>query len=407
MGMFPATLNPFGITCRIDAVVKWIQTDGMQWIDTLTPVTTTTRVEASWRQMGTAIQQRLFGVNDGSGKTFALYINNYSAWAVNTGTSSGGQMQAVRANTDYTGTFNLATGVCEINGTSRSNGGTPFNSTNTIPIFTRRNSGTIMTDYPAQIRLYSFRIYDGDRLVRDFVPVRIGQVGCLYDRVGRGIFRIGGTGAFKVGPDASLPYDSLVDYVESNGTQYVNTGVVYASYKSLVVSVDVAYTYVNQNGIALFGASTITPRLWIGLQNAGVGFISGMGSGTTNIAFPDGFDVTSRFSLSSRYVSGRRLFVVNGTTLDSSQVQPAPSTPIFLFGSCRGPGQESVLSYGSKARVYGCTISQGGTMVHDYVPVRVGSAGALYDRANPTGGPLGNGLYLSATTTALTPGNDI
>lgn len=34
------------------------------------------------------------------------------------------------------------------------------------------------------------------------------------------------------------------------------------------------------------------------------------------------------------------------------------------------------------------------------------AVGYLYDRANPTGGPLGNGLYGSATATPLVAGPD-
>ena len=45
-------------------------------------------------------------------------------------------------------------------------------------------------------------------------------------------------------------------------------------------------------------------------------------------------------------------------------------------------------------------IVSGSTTLRDLIPVRVGSGssavGYLYDRANPTGGPLGNGLYGNA-----------
>ena len=47
-----------------------------------------------------------------------------------------------------------------------------------------------------------------------------------------------------------------------------------------------------------------------------------------------------------------------------------------------------------------CQIYDDSTLVRDFIPVRVGSGssavGYLYDRANPDGGPLGNGLYGNA-----------
>lgn len=51
-------------------------------------------------------------------------------------------------------------------------------------------------------------------------------------------------------------------------------------------------------------------------------------------------------------------------------------------------------------KMYSAKLSINSTLVRDYIPVRVGSGssavGYLYDRANPDGGPLGNGLYGNA-----------
>jgi len=61
-------------------------------------------------------------------------------------------------------------------------------------------------------------------------------------------------------------------------------------------------------------------------------------------------------------------------------------------------------------RWYGAKIYKAGALVRDYIPVRVGSGanavGYLYDRANPTGGPLGNGLYPNSGSGAFVVGPD-
>lgn len=79
-----------------DDEILWIEANAdngtVQYIDTGCPVTTDTLIEASWRQLSTTAQQRLFGLNDGNANVFALYINSASKWAVNTGTSSGGSL---------------------------------------------------------------------------------------------------------------------------------------------------------------------------------------------------------------------------------------------------------------------------------------------------------------------------
>lgn len=192
-----------------DAEVDWVEATGEQWVDTLCAVTVDTRIEATWMQTSTAVQQRLFGVNDGAPNAYACYINNNGVWAVNTGTQSGGAIApAVQTGIDYVGSFDLASGKCAINGTVRNNGGTPFVSANTIPIFARRNAGTVQLTYLAEMRLMSFRIYEGSALVRDFAPVRVGTAGYLYDRanptggpLGNGLYGSATSTPLVAGPD--------------------------------------------------------------------------------------------------------------------------------------------------------------------------------------------------------------
>lgn len=50
-------------------------------------------------------------------------------------------------------------------------------------------------------RIYSASIRKSGVLVRSFVPVRVGQVGYLFDRVSGQLFGNAGTGDFVLGPD--------------------------------------------------------------------------------------------------------------------------------------------------------------------------------------------------------------
>ena len=45
------------------------------------------------------------------------------------------------------------------------------------------------------------RIWDGDSLLLDLIPVRKGQVGYMYDRVSGQLFGNAGTGDFILGAD--------------------------------------------------------------------------------------------------------------------------------------------------------------------------------------------------------------
>lgn len=57
------------------------------------------------------------------------------------------------------------------------------------------------TSPPFDTRLRNMKIYQGGTLVRDFIAVRVGQVGYLYDKVSGELFGNSGTGSFTIGSD--------------------------------------------------------------------------------------------------------------------------------------------------------------------------------------------------------------
>jgi hypothetical protein len=50
-------------------------------------------------------------------------------------------------------------------------------------------------------RLYSFSVESNGETILDLIPVRVGDVGYMYDRVSGQLFGNAGTGAFVLGPD--------------------------------------------------------------------------------------------------------------------------------------------------------------------------------------------------------------
>lgn len=68
-------------------------------------------------------------------------------------------------------------------------------------------------------KLYCCKIWQNGVLVHNFIPVRKGNVGYLYDRVTRKLFGSAGTGDFVPGQDV-VP----VEYIESHGTEWIDTG---------------------------------------------------------------------------------------------------------------------------------------------------------------------------------------
>lgn len=101
-----------------------------------------------------------------------------------------------------------------------------FEANNTAPIyiFAIRGANGNGNNPATTIRLYKLKFYDNNVLVHDFVPAKdISGVACLYDKVEAKFYYNAGTGDF------SYPYDEL-KYIESTGTQYINTN--YNPYKT-------------------------------------------------------------------------------------------------------------------------------------------------------------------------------
>ena len=202
-----------------------------------------------------------------------------------------------------------------------------------------------------------------------------------------------------------LPYDEEVDYVESSGTQYIDTGIAYSP--GMRSELDIKFG--TSGNMLFFGARTAANTtkcynaVWL-YSSAAIRFDycnSGAAPQTQNITPNNSVPASTRISLA---FDGATLTYPGGTLTATLSAQSfSTDFPLYLFG-VNTAGTAS-LTAGATITLYGCKIYSGGVLVRDYIPVRVGTAGALYDRANPTGGPQGDGLYFSGTDTPLTPGN--
>jgi hypothetical protein len=69
-------------------------------------------------------------------------------------------------------------------------------------IFDINSGNSTYADSPSYVKMYSFKIYDGNNNLRlDMIPVRVGTTGYMYDRVSGRLFGNLGTGGFGIGND--------------------------------------------------------------------------------------------------------------------------------------------------------------------------------------------------------------
>lgn len=72
---------------------------------------------------------------------------------------------------------------------------------------------------------YGVEIENGDGTNSNLIPVRVGNVGYMYDRVSRKLFGNAGTGAFVIGPDVARPVMGLRKFTPT-ARNYVQDGLV-------------------------------------------------------------------------------------------------------------------------------------------------------------------------------------
>ena len=349
-----------------DAEVEYLESTGTQWIDTgIRPA----------QNLSFAVEFNNLNVNVGYGNVFGsrLGSNNneyqvtlYNGGSVGVGTRySGLRFYANEINTIiYNGIDEL-----NINGTVKK----------IVPQSCELANGNILlfgiSQNGVETQLANCRIYNvkfGN--VRDMIPVRKGGVGYMYDRVSKQLFGNQGSGNFIVGPDVVE-----VEYLESTGTQWIDTGVSYDDFTdigyeiklnpldSVAMSIENSFCGYSNYGSRWFGVN-FTTQLSRGIQ-IGLGSNS-LYTGETSIK-----DYTIKVSSTDGvFLDG----VDTGATYNSNVSRSG--TTFLLFAICGRDSSNVNHINPRKCRIYSFKIYSGTKVIQDMIPVRVGMEGAMMDR---------------------------
>lgn len=182
--------------------IEYLESTGTQWIDT--GIYASEKVEARVdfqelaRRTGTGIFGT-FGINQN--RTFYLYQGGNSVWQFgcgpysNTGKSTDTNRHHAVVSNGKLMLDGVLLGSVNVQ---------PFTTERTLLLFNMwRADGTKYADNPR--RIYSFSLVDVDtqRTIIDFIPVRVGRIGYMFDRVSGEYLPFGNAGAsaFILGPD--------------------------------------------------------------------------------------------------------------------------------------------------------------------------------------------------------------
>ena len=219
----------------------------------------------------------------------------------------------------------------------------------------------------------------------------------LFGMEGSGM-RIGNTGAFLTG---KLPYDSEVEYLESTGPQWIDTGVFGNLHTRIEIVIEVA-NFTDHYALCGFLLSGSSAQITVPANYNDAGLYARFGDKLIS----GGMVVSEGKHTFTSDRSGLTIDGVSRGTFGATANFTTPSSlAIFRF---KGLNRNFFIG-----RMFSCKFHDGSSLVRDLIPVRFTneqgqSEGAMYDRANPTVGmnPDGSartdGLYRNRGMGAFT-----
>ena len=257
----------------------------------------------------------------------------------------------------------------------------------------------------SKTRCYGLKIWQDDTLVRDFKPCLKDNRAGLYDAVSDTIFYSGSGTDLTYDLNGDVP-DAFIDYVESFGNSYIDTGVTGKSGTSAKMEVVLKYNYDN----ALLASRDGNNRFYL-IHNGGS---SKWGYGYGAFSSFGSFVLDKKYYVESSLAAGSQVIKIGEDGPDgatTTYINAANTTPIdtsrsmYIF-CCNQSGSALEKKYWGKARVYWLQIFQDGVMVRDFKPCLKYGEAALYDDVSktifyPVGDPLGYDNSVAANADEL------
>lgn len=250
---------------------------------------------------------------------------------------------------------------------------TDFTSPATLAIFGLNNNGTIIS--PTGMKIQYYKIWDNDVLTRDYIPmVDENGVGALFDKVTHTIYD-------AVGYGTGFKYPAKeVKYLESAGTQYINTGHAFTDNFAWEIDFEGL-----TKGATLFGGRTSSTRTALLYQKAtaqGVETtcpIDGMTGDQTPFQLADLSSNRHKVKMSVASNKG-------SVWVDDVQVYNEQSfTGTYISGTTQALFADnfgSSVSEYTSSKVYALKMWQGSNLVRDFIPCYKDGSLGMWDKAN-------------------------
>lgn len=356
--------------------LEYIQSSGTQYIDTGIAPTNDMRVEISYIPTDRMTEHSIFGSSWAvNGFFLMIYQGNFR---FHTG---GSVIDAISCSAGTRYIMECTTNHIKINGTTYDVSGVG-NTTNNILLlgdmgYNESCRGIGKIEYT--------KIWANDTLVRNFVPCKnlSGTVG-LYDLVEKKFYGNSGSGAFTAGDYVSkyefmLTYGNQcdddeytqLDYIESTGTQYIDTGVACPTSQTFKLKMQYAF-------------NTTEPA------NQIMGFTGnrGMGIGTSGATWwecssPASVDVGTYYTVEwTKSPNGNWTRVINGNVNSGGESSAVYTGNLYLFAAHETYTNPTFTpTYYCHCKLYNAQVYIDNQLVRDFIPcVNIHDEVGLYDK---------------------------
>ena len=352
-------------------LLEYIETSGSQYINTGFIPSTNTKWVMDWEITTLDSTTRGNGAQSTNGR-YDIYISNANTMAVVSGGANAKSLGSASLSR-YTSIIDCIGAFACYNEASSTVtvGSIP---TTSVYIGAINNGGTSAAYTYA--KYYSSQIYDNGVLVRDFVPVKRSSDGSLgfLDRVNNVFYGNSGTGTFSAGYLSNDLYVS--DYLQSSGSQYIDTGFVGSSMGTAIVTAEVVAAGNSNTFIGgSFAGGTTRFYLWR-LTSAGVSQFVGWGS---DVSLSNGSSINNK---TTGVIDGLTLKAnLNDTFINLTSVSFDASLSFYLFKLHRVTNQDQDNSI---AKIYSATLFENGALKRNMIPVYDpnNNVAGMWDNAN-------------------------
>ena len=243
----------------------------------------------------------------------------------------------------------------------------------------------------AQYKFYSCKIYDNDTLVRDFVPAkRMSDDKCgLWDKVNLKFYTDENGGNFTAGTekDSIATIGTSLEYIQSSGTQYIDTGLKPTQNYSITIKCQSTGT--SNNTYAGCDTNWRNTGFFIGVNVFEFGNVR-----TTSIQNYGENPIILTLDKTGGYKDG----VKTWNNASTATFQTVSNLTLFALNR-NGTIQEYLTG-----KIYSCKIYDNDTLVRDFIPVKTTTnIYGLWDKVNKVFYKnAGTGTFTGGPAVALT-----